>query len=110
MKNRSVIEVMVLLFVFVVCFVLIGTTVTIAVVEIRNPKADTATSVQSLISIISGILGALLGLLAGKTETVQGLDTRPDGTDSGLMREVPSKPEPEATKPHTVTPLEGENV
>lgn len=106
MKHRSVIEMMVIIFVFTVAFVLVGTTVTIAVVEIRNPKADTATSVQSLVSIISGILGALLGLLAGKTETVQGLDTRPDGTDSGLMRET--EPTPHQPPAHTPEPLEGE--
>jgi predicted MFS family arabinose efflux permease len=93
MKNRSVIEVMVLVFVFTVCFVLVGTTITIGIVEIKNPQADTATSVQSLVSIISGILGALLGLLAGKSQKADELDTRPDGSKSGVVQSEQTKEE-----------------
>ena len=77
MRGRSVIEVMVLSFTFLVGFVLVSTAVTVAVIEIRNPTADTATIVQSLISLISGILGALLGLIAGKTMSVDELSKRP---------------------------------
>lgn len=69
MRHRSVIEIMVLTFTFVVGFSLIMTGVVVAIVEIRNPEADTSTIVQSLISLISGILGALLGLIAGKNSS-----------------------------------------
>jgi predicted MFS family arabinose efflux permease len=93
MKNRSVIEVMVLVFVFTVCFVLVGTTITIGIVEIKNPQADTATSVQSLVSIISGILGALLGLLAGKSQRADELDMRPDGSKAGVIKSEQTKEE-----------------
>jgi cytochrome c biogenesis protein CcdA len=79
MKNRSVIEVMVLTFTFIVGFTLVMTGVTIAIIEIKNPTADTDTIVQSLISLISGILGALLGLIAGKTAAVDDLSKRPSG-------------------------------
>ncbi|MET0787533.1 MAG: hypothetical protein ABWY25_12610 [Paenisporosarcina sp.] len=81
MKGRSVIEVMVLTFTFIVGFSLIATTVVIAIIEIKNPQADTDTIVQSLISLISGILGALLGLIAGKTAAVDDLAKRPGDTE-----------------------------
>ena len=77
MKGRSVIEVMVLSFTFIVGFTLIMTGVTVAIIEIKNPASDTDTIVQSLISLISGILGALLGLIAGKTAAVDDLAKRP---------------------------------
>ena len=84
MRNRSVIEVMVLTFTFIVGFTLIMTGVTVAIIEIKNPQADTDTIVQSLISLISGILGALLGLIAGKTIAADDLSKRPNGTVDSL--------------------------
>lgn len=77
MKNRSVIELMVMAFTFVVGFTLIMTGVIVAIVEIKDPTADTSTITQSLISLISGILGALLGLIAGKTVATNELSKRP---------------------------------
>ena len=68
---------MVLAFTGVVCFSLIMTGVTIAIIEIKDPTTDTNTITQSLISLISGILGALLGLIAGKTVAAQELSIRP---------------------------------
>lgn len=79
-RNRSTIEIMVLIFTFVVGFSLIMTGVVIAVIEIKNPETDTNTITQSLISLISGILGALLGLIAGRTVATTDLSQRPDGT------------------------------
>ena len=77
MRGRSVIEIMVLTFTFVVGFSLIMTGTVIAIIEIKNPEIDTETITQSLISLISGILGALLGLIAGKTITTSELSKRP---------------------------------
>jgi hypothetical protein len=76
--NRSVIEVMVLVFTIVVGFSLLLIGATIALAELRDPTVDTTSAVQALLSILSGIVGALLGLLAGKSETRRELLTRPD--------------------------------
>ena len=85
-RNRSVLELMVLTFVFIVAFTLIGLGVIILVVEVRHPDADTALLVNTMMSLVSGILGALLGLIAGKSGNGEGkganLDKRPDGTTS----------------------------
>lgn len=70
MKGRSTVEVMVLMLTFTVCFGILATGATIAVIEIRDPSVDTSSITQSLLSLVSGILGALLGLLAGKAENV----------------------------------------
>jgi hypothetical protein len=69
---------MVLTFTFVVCFILILTSVGIAIIEIKDPSVDTNTITQSLISLVSGILGALLGLIAGRTVTTNELSKKPD--------------------------------
>ena len=87
MKNRSVIEIMVLVFVFIVAFTLVGLGVIIMVVEVKHPEADTALLVNTMMSLVSGILGALLGLIAGKSGNGKGptdLGRRPDGTQGEL--------------------------
>lgn len=84
-KNRSVIEVMIMVFTFVVGFMIVGLSVLILIVEVRNPAADTGIIANTLMSLVSGILGALLGLIAGKS-TGGTLGTRPDGTDDDISR------------------------
>lgn len=83
-KGRSVIEIMVLMFTVVVSISITGLGVLIIVVEARHPEADTALIANTLMSLISGILGALLGLIAGKSSSVTGaandLHERPDHT------------------------------
>ena len=91
-KGRSVIEIMVLTFTFIVAFTLIGLGIIILVVEVKHPEADTALLVNTMMSLVSGILGALLGLIAGKSNASNGtskalasdLDRRPDGTHGEL--------------------------
>lgn len=68
-RNRSVIEVMVLIFTFVVAFAICGLGVLIVVVEARTPEADTGVIANTLSTLVSGILGALLGLIAGKSSS-----------------------------------------
>jgi len=77
-RNRSVVEIMVLTFTVIVAFSLLALGATIALVEIRNPATDTSAAVQSLTSILSGIVGALLGLLAGRAEGLAALSVRPE--------------------------------
>lgn len=88
-RNRSVIELMVLVFVFIVAFTLVGLGIIILVVEIKHPEADTALLVNTMMSLVSGILGALLGLIAGQKGDKGGgsgpdLSQRPDGSQGGL--------------------------
>ena len=87
-KNRSVIEVMIMVFTFVVGFMIVGLSVLILIVEVRNPAADTGIIANTLMSLVSGILGALLGLIAGKS-TGSTLGTRPDGTEDDVNKPVP---------------------
>ena len=87
-KGRSVIEIMVLTFTFVVGFSILGLGFLIIYAEIVNPAADTGLIANTLMSLISGILGALLGLIAGKSSSVGGtggdLHRRPDGKQNGV--------------------------
>ena len=55
-------------FTFIVAFTLVGLGVIILVVEVKHPDADTALLVNTMMSLVSGILGALLGLIAGKSK------------------------------------------
>ncbi len=83
-KNRSVVEIMVIVFTFVVAFAMLATGALVAVVEIRDPETDTTDVTRTLFTAINIVLGALLGLLAGKSEGVDQLGKRPDQTDDDL--------------------------
>ena len=79
---------MVLSFTFVVGLSILGLGFLIIYAEINNPETDTSLIANTLMSLISGILGALLGLIAGKSSSVSGggsdLHTRPDGEKNGV--------------------------
>jgi uncharacterized membrane protein len=77
---------MILTFTFVVGFMIVGLSVLILIVEVKNPAADTGIIANTLMSLVSGILGALLGLIAGKGggARTEELTRRPDGTDAEL--------------------------
>ena len=77
-RNRSVVEIIVLTFTLVVGASLLGLGGIIAIIEIRDPATDTSAAVQSWVSVLSGIIGALLGLLAGKAERLSSLTSRPE--------------------------------
>ena len=80
-KGRSVIEIMVLTFTFVVAFALVASGATIAIIEIRNPDADTDSATEVLFTAITIIIGALLGMLTVKGAANTDLSTRPDETE-----------------------------
>lgn len=65
---------MVLVFTGVVSFAILAVGISIAVVEIVNPDADTSGAATALFNLITGMMGALLGLLAGKSEGASTLD------------------------------------
>ncbi len=85
-KNRSVVEIMVITFVFVVAFAMLSTGAMITIVEIRDPTADTRAAVTTLFTAITIVLGALLGLLAGKSDSIERLGTRPDKTHDDVAK------------------------
>ena len=60
----------------------------IPVVEVRDPDADTALSSHTLMTLVSGILGALLGLIAGRSGATVDLHRRPGGDDNGIHDRV----------------------
>ena len=71
---------------------MIATGAMVAFIEIRDPEADTSDIVRTLFTAINIILGALLGLLAGKSESIEKLGRRPDQTEDdlpGAMRATP---------------------
>lgn len=74
MRNRSVIELMVLILTLVVGLSMIGFGLTLAIIEIRDPEADTSTAGSVLVNLISTTLGALLGLIAGRSSFSRQLD------------------------------------
>jgi hypothetical protein len=78
------VEIMVLAFTLVVASSIILLGITITIITIVNPKINTESAATALFNLLTGMMGALLGLLAGKAEVVSQLHTRP-----------PDKPEPE---------------
>ena len=81
MRERSVIEILVLMFTFVVGLCIVGLGGAVAVIEIRDPAVDTTDAVIALGGLISTILGALLGLLAGRTQFTNEMTHRPSEDD-----------------------------
>jgi hypothetical protein len=75
---------MVLVFTFTVAFMIVGLSVLILIVEVKNPAADTGIIANTLMSLVSGILGALLGLIAGKSQAGSDMTKRPDGSETDL--------------------------
>jgi hypothetical protein len=88
-KSRSVVEIMVLSFTFIVAGSIVFTAATVMVVELLDPTTDTTRIVESLTSIITSILAALLGLLAGQSSALSELGTRPDGSTGGITADPP---------------------
>ena len=70
MRNRSAVEIIVITFTFVVAIVIVGLSVGLIVVEIRNPETDTAVLTSTLMSLTSAILGTLFGMLISKGDRI----------------------------------------
>lgn len=82
MRNRSVIEIMVLIFTLVVAFSLLAFGFTISIIEIRDPNANTDKAAGVLFTAINIIIGALLGMLTVKGTANTELNQRPDEIES----------------------------
>lgn len=89
-KGRSVIEVMVLVFTFVIAFFIVGLGILLVVVEFKRPEADTGVLANTLGTLVSGILGALLGLIAGKSQQPGSFNQGPED-DKDRAAERPSE-------------------
>jgi len=72
MKDRSVVEIIVLMLTFVVGIVIIGLSAGLIFVEIRDPETDTTILATTLMSLISAILGTLFGMLISKGDKING--------------------------------------
>jgi len=68
LAGRSVTELMILIFTVVVSISILCTGATIAIIEIKDPATDTTAIVETMTATITTIIGALLGLIAGKSE------------------------------------------
>jgi hypothetical protein len=78
MRNRSVIEIMVMIFTFCVSFCLFGFTAAIAIIKIKDPDADIDSAVDVIFTAINIIIGALLGMLTVKGSANTELTKRPE--------------------------------
>lgn len=76
--NRSVIEIMVLAFTFIVGVVMIMTAVMVCVIKINDPEANVDRAINVLYTAITIIIGALLGMLTVQGAGRKELDRRPD--------------------------------
>ena len=70
MKNRSAVEIIVITFTFVVAIVLVGLSVGLIFVEIRDPETDSTVLTSTLMSLVSAILGTLFGMLISKGDKI----------------------------------------
>ena len=87
---------MVLAFTFVIASSIVVLGTAIAVVEIVNPGSDTSGAATALFNIITGMMGALLGLLAGKSETMGILGRPPNSNpNSDMLPGLPLQPQPQ---------------
>jgi len=67
--RRGVIEILILVLIIIVAFYILTTTIVIVTVKLSDPSIDTREITTGLQSMITGILGALLGLIAGRRES-----------------------------------------
>ena len=75
MKNRSVVEIIVIMLTIVVGFVIMTMSSAIMIIEIRDPETDTSLITATLTSLVSAILGALFGMMIRGNEKIS---RRPD--------------------------------
>lgn len=74
------VEILVLSFTLLVVVTILGLAAAVVYVEVKYPGADTRGITQGLFGLISATLGALLGLIAGKSSVTEQLEVRPGDT------------------------------
>jgi hypothetical protein len=68
LRDRSTGDILVLMVAGTVCFSVVATGATIAVVEIVNSGTDTTSAVRAVTGIVNTLIGLLAGFLAGRTD------------------------------------------
>lgn len=66
-EHRSTGDLLVLLIAGTVCFAVLATGSTVAIIEIRDPSVDTSSIVNAIADVINTLIGLLAGFLAGRT-------------------------------------------
>lgn len=66
--RRSAVDILIILLTMIVAFYIVAGTIAVIVIELNDPDTDTSRIADSLYTMITAILGALLGLLAGRSE------------------------------------------
>ena len=94
---------MILAFAFTVCFSILAAGGTVAYLEITKDDADTTQIVDTIGSLVAGMMGALLGLIAGKADSVNNPPPQP-GTE--IVTSVRSTPRRRRKAPPTPTVIE----
>jgi hypothetical protein len=64
--RRPATELMLLMVTGTVCVLLLLFAIGITAIEVTHPESDTGKGIQALSTVISTLLGAILGLLAGR--------------------------------------------
>jgi uncharacterized membrane protein len=67
--RRRIIEILILVLTAIVGFYIVSATIIVFVTELRDPRADTSDITNRLSDIVTGILVALLGLIAGRSQS-----------------------------------------
>ena len=77
-RGRSAIEIMVIVFTMLLCIIVVMVSATVSYVKITSPASDISTAISFLTSVVSAILAALLGLVAGRSEALNATRERID--------------------------------
>lgn len=71
MRNRPTSELLILLIAGTICFSVLASGATIAVLKIVHPEVDVTGSTNALTDVINTMIGLLAGFLAGRTDATQ---------------------------------------
>lgn len=71
MRNRPTSELLIMMIAGTICFSVLATGATVAVVKLLHPEVDTSGTVNSLTDVINTMIGLLAGFLAGRTDATQ---------------------------------------
>jgi hypothetical protein len=77
LKSRTTAEIMMLMLTTVVAFTVLAGGATLSYMEFHHPEIDTTKTQEYLFTIVSTILGALLGLLTGSALSGRRKDEEP---------------------------------
>jgi hypothetical protein len=71
LADRSTTDLLILMIAGTICFAVLSAGAAVAVVEIRDPDADTSTAANAISDILNTLIGLLAGFLAGRTQSLR---------------------------------------